>query len=644
MEKNMFLGINHNVIIVLFTLLITTTYGFEPLHYYNYNIYQLFDIEARELLKECFVTSVYVDNMNPIYIMIHDVFMPLFQVPVLFFISSLFIKILIIKLLFDIVDFYVKSKNISLFISLLFVVSPLPDIHGMVHNGIFSSPVFFRASISTLFTLFAFKYLLNNRLVLAAIMFGISINMHLFYGITSFSAISLIFFFTASLHGYQIKIVEIVRYVIIVGLMISFYIFRALDANMPFSLPIEMKFFHDLAMATQEDDRLMIYSLKQMLYILVPSFIVGMYYIKKNSLPLLHSIFVKIFILLLLVVTIEIIHYNGVFFGKLSEIFLAMQFRRELWVSALFIYILFGIYLKKEIYSKNIHMKSSEVYVVLSITVMLILPSIYTLMLVLFSFIGILYNKNKKLALSVFSLIIVSILLYQLKELKSYEKISMLLAIATCFSMLIFKVFQDKLTIKKEYILIPLILYLFASAFLSVVTRKDLSNSINQIAANGFFKRGNLYYADTKKSELYVEVLEKLKEINNKKEILLHPFFIERKKYEAKIISESPVFFAGFDRRLGFMVKGYGEYFSYRLNEVFDQDMKSLYSPLVELDDKEAAEQIVLQHFTLVYNNISKEKLMYLKNKYKIKYYINQKQRDDLTLVFRNDEFYLYEL
>lgn len=325
------------IIFIAISFMLLIGHGIDKWQYLTYNIQSYVTMVEQASLSNALFDSV--SNHSSVYTFFILVCRPLLQIPVFFLIMSVLVKSSIFFMVYRIGNLLLKDPCIAFVASLLFVLSSAYFTHGLVVNGIWGSPIFFPASVSTLFSLSGIYFALKHRLILSSVLFCLSINFHLLYGFTT-----LIIFISGYLLYFWKERRSEIKLLLIPSLLIVFnllYLYTVNFGSSGVTFPIEiatMSEWYQYVYSVDPDDMSLLYTLQTSGYALLPLIAVALYlsFSNRSISPSLKYMFWGCSVTLSLFVGVELLHYWGFFFGKITEYFIIVQFRRGLWVLMLF--------------------------------------------------------------------------------------------------------------------------------------------------------------------------------------------------------------------------------------------------------------------------------------------------------------------
>jgi len=222
------------------------------------------------------------------------------------------------------------TKNKALLLTVLVSVSI-----GFHLESISKGLLFDRKSFAIFFLLLGFYYVLNYRIISGYLLLTLAIFLHPLAGIASITFFLLPFLIFSYKNSYsKFPSLMIKSTILIVPIIILMY------AKQYYALPISdhlisINDWYDYVARSEPDDAFMRFTLRE--NFVVSLLLIASYLNIKNpdSNSLLRVMFNVQIAILAIIVTVEILHSYDIFFGKISELFIGVQFRRGLWYAVL---------------------------------------------------------------------------------------------------------------------------------------------------------------------------------------------------------------------------------------------------------------------------------------------------------------------
>ena len=618
----------YKIILIIFIVSLSSlTHG---LNIWQYTIYNFDPLYMKENSQNYILDPIIMMNNNGAFVLniFNDLFRPLLQVPILYIISSVAIKSLIIYMFYLIIDKLICNKQLALIISLFFITSIGYATHGVVINGFWGAPIFFRASVSGLMTLFGIYLLLNNRYYLSIIPFSLAIHLHILYGVTSFAFIFASFIFY-SIVSSKIYIKELLIVSVVTGLSALFIILN-IDSSTFNTVGSNIEQWYKYVFATDPDDMSMLYYLGTEGYFTAPFLFLTVYfYFTNKDKQMIDYLFMGSFIFLFIIMLVEVLHYNSIFFGGPSEKFIGVQFRRGMWILLLFSTIINFLNIQKLIIDNE---DNKLVYLLIGCGFIYLFPNIIALYAVLL--ILLIYFKQMKtiylLLASVSFLYLGHVLdFYHLN--KAYKTFAFIL-VSTSF---ISGLFYYKLIERKDVLLSIIIFFVISTALIGVI-KGNFINDLNVIANNSLFKSPNLLKLEEdiyKKQGKVVNnrIINYIRNNNPKKEFVLES--MENVTYGDKIMYGCPIYVSRTIIAMPMFSKLYYEFLLYKLKP-FNIDENMLFN----------SKGTTLKSIDSNTGLLSKKEMVTLNNQQKIRFLISKNKFSFMKPLISENNYFLYDL
>jgi hypothetical protein len=620
--------------------------------YYGIDItsWRIYCIEYLEMLEnyDYYITDTYIPivikNMGLIlkYFTVFSSY--IFKIPMLFIIISIIIKIIIIWIIKEILLNFGFEKSKALLLASFLIIS-IGYWNGAVHLGIWGSPVYYRGSIVAILFLLGFLSFIRYNFLVGAIFVGISFHFHLFNAIAAFIFLypGLVYFLQKNNNFKAILVTTIIPIVF----LIPFYLKSqslSLSNNL---MPLEDWF--GVIYSRDADD----VSIREWIGARFMFFVLLPFYFKNDNKQkhqiLLDAIIKGGLLVLSICIVMELFHFNNIFFGRLSEIFITIQMHRGLWILGLLSVV--SIFYLLSYYEKE--WQNKWLYLIPLSTVLLIFNWNNILALSLITFLFIWNYKNENGVRNYFlTFILLLLIITQPIFLNPFNIKGDILIITTFCIFALFMYYTKYLnhfniwTKSKILISIVIILTLGMSS-----KEQRLFNDLYAIKKHGYFKKLSYksivllqfnkvnkwsYPTVQKETEDYFTLLHHVEIINkNHDRVLLHPPRHLGLHYVSyKLIAKSPVIFCeNEDRGVSLYSREYTSYYQDRIETIFDLKLSEIYNSSyynTKFDD--------------LFNNITSEKINYLFNNNIIKYFISHKNYENLKTILTVGDFKLYSL
>jgi hypothetical protein len=247
-------------------------------------------------------------------------------------------------------------------VTTIFFLAYLPPSHGVAVNGLWLAPGFFPASLSALATLVAIQMFSKGFYLRSGLMCGVSIFFHALYGITAIAFLFLGFLGILRRRNVQRFWANCATLVLPMIVAIGYIAYFRMNTGVALEFTHSMDEWFRFAYSTDPADVSLLWTVREHGYGLIPLILLGTYMAYQEEIKGgLQLVTLGASALLFGYILIEIVHRSGIFFGPISEVFVATQLRRGVWVVALFS----TIQIAKNLYEQRSYIFSSKLYVVL---------------------------------------------------------------------------------------------------------------------------------------------------------------------------------------------------------------------------------------------------------------------------------------
>ena len=229
------------------------------------------------------------------------------------------------------------NKKVAIFTTSLFLFAYLAHSHGIVENGFWGRVGFFPAVLSSLFTILGLKFFISGKSIESGLIFSFSVFLHPLYGLSSLCFLSFGMIKILIDRNKKIFYLREIIGILFIILTILYIAYFRIMSGADIQLNHDFSEWYIFSMLTDPADMTLLYTMKQYGYFLIPLFIAGFYSSleEKNKTDLEILTFGSLFFFLLCLI-IEIFHLVGIYIQPFSELFVASQFRRGIWIVALF--------------------------------------------------------------------------------------------------------------------------------------------------------------------------------------------------------------------------------------------------------------------------------------------------------------------
>lgn len=608
---------------ILMAILLAFTYGINFWEYiiYNFDKLYLFENNLNYLLDP----RIQMVNSGAVFLnMFNNVFKSILQIPILYLISSILIKSSVIYVIYLIINKLINNKNLSFIIALFFIIAP--TISYYVPNGFFGGPIFFRASISGLLTLAGIYLLISKRYYLSIIPLVLSLNFHVLFGASAFVFILFSFMY----YAIAISSRDILKKLLIISIVIGaniLLIISNIDSSTFNTLSSGMENWYKYVFANDPDDMSMLYVIGTNGYFLVPFIAFSIYfYFKNKNKQMIDYLFMGSTILLCIIIIIEVLHYNSIFFGSLSEKFIGIQFRRGIWIIWLFSTIINFVNIQKIINSGEI----KKIFLMISISLLYLYPNLY--IFILLSLINIFYFKN----INIIYILLISLIVVYIGNyldffvlIKPYSTFGFNIIV----TFIIIGLYYKKIITKDNILLVSVMLFLLISSAVGI-SRGSLKSDINNMSNKGLLGYPDIVKLEEKLQEPKIvnqKIIEYIRKNNTKKEFIWAS--LNNVHYGYPIIYNAPIFISRYTLGMPMFSKVFYENLLYKL-EILNIDESLLFQ------DRSKVKNLIDSKVLL----LSKDKIQILSKKYKVKFLITKGIFSFMKPILQENDYNLYDL
>lgn len=626
------------IIFFLFSIVQLIYIGFDLVEYLVYNV----DGYYQGIYKQLYPDNITLKFMNTAKLIEFLVFYfhPFFQLPILFIISSILVKTFLAFFTYKISLHFVSEKTIALYITLFYLVSQYT--HGVNLNGMWGSPIFFRSSISAFFTLLGIYTILTNRFFLSFFLFfSLSIQMHPAYGLTS-----LIYFFAGYFYyvftceNKQKKNILIILLVIFANAFLLFYWSKNSLGVSPVEVSVS-DWYHYLYYSNP-DDVIMLWTFQKYGYVLFPLILFAFYVSVKNTQKSkIDYFYLGTFYVWVSFMIVELLHRNNIFFGMLSEYFITLEFRRGLWVLTFFATMIAFREMYKMFSLKNILTNNKLLFLLLLSLSIYIKPTVFNVILLAIFLTILVSNVYIKICSSITILYVLSLFITG----KYIPVLSMNNTILyTVFTLLcsfggLFIIRSRRQRNLNVVVILPLCFFL-GTAFIYGIYKKAFFETYSILANKGLFRYPDHeklivdVYRHHSSEEFNIEMVQAIQRENKGHGVILMPMseqtFSDLDLYKAPSYINSTML-PNFSKEIFC-------YMIYYLTEMgivnYDNTTELIY------DSKGRLDNLMDEN----YHKLTREKLLYLKEKHGVKIFVTMKEYNGLKLIYKDQKYFVYSL
>lgn len=275
------------------------------------------------------------NNMGPVLRYFHTLTLPIYEIPLNYLIASVLLKALVFLVLYFLLKALEMRTPILLSLIIIFSGSAFAQTGGTLF--FVGGPSFLKAGISGLLCVLGLITALRNSVLLSALLFGLSFQFHLFNGLGALVFSIPIVFAT---NGQKIPKSKWALAIVILGL--SLVGFGSSGFQSAGSVPL-ISLEDWFLLVKKINDTYLIDHLIYTLPNVVAFLAVTIFLTPENESDHWKKISGGIYWSLALIpifIFIDHLHDRNIYFGKLSEIYAAVEMRRGIWVPTLLLYIL----------------------------------------------------------------------------------------------------------------------------------------------------------------------------------------------------------------------------------------------------------------------------------------------------------------
>ena len=254
------------------------------------------------------------------------------------------------------------DNDVAMIVTTVFFLAYLPPSHGLAVNGLWLAPGFFPASLSALATLVGIRLFSRGQYLRSGLMCAVSIFFHALYGITAIAFLFLGFLAILRRRNTERFWQDLAALALPMIVAVAYIAYFRMNTGINIEFTHGMDEWFRFAYSTDPADVSLLWTIREHGYGLIPLILLGGYMAyqeeRKTGLQL---VTLSGAALLVGYILIEIAHRSGVFFGPMSEVFVATQLRRGVWIVALFS----TIQIAKSLYEVRKIIFSNKLYIIL---------------------------------------------------------------------------------------------------------------------------------------------------------------------------------------------------------------------------------------------------------------------------------------
>lgn len=618
----------------IMSLMSVLTFGISIFAHINYNLDSLIRIQTGVSGAKG-LSEFSGSSMNLMYYF-NTLIVPFLQFGVIALFMAIVVKFIAFYLIYAISYELIKARFQSLIISLLFLITPSSAIHGVATVGIWSEPALFNASLTVICTLTGLLMYLKNHIVLAGIIFAISLHFHQLYGITP-----LAWLFPGvliSLFNKQKRDIALFFVGFLLVLLSLFYLYSFSYSGYD-SVETDISEWYRYIYSIEPDDVSLIWTLEMFGFGLLPIIIGGAYIaIQTKNKKEAEFLMVGVAISFVFIMALELLHRYGIFFGKLSEYFLIVELRRGIWIATLISLI---VIIKNTANLSGQSSKLGKVFLISSGIATFLAPSYLTASLFFACY---LYFSRTLISIIIFIVIIATVIYSCINGMLSLPQAPsiILFVISTVAALALFKLKQ---TASSTTAMAIILMVMFAYTAAGVMEGR-FSKSFDSLTSNGIFSRTDYNYLYKSYKSWAGGTLDE----KSNKEILLQEFFEGDKiQLPPTQLSYQDVSYYGYP--LVFSRQNVAApCFSIAELQITKDNIRSLIGDNLTnaffAQGKFYSKKLMLEYLENAYNSLTITQLINARVKTGLRFYFIKTERDELkeTLLCSGDLYFVYDL
>lgn len=375
------------ILLSIYIFCLFTIHGFGVLQHLVYNLSYFYSLPGKQITSSFYSITSNIFSFKYIY---PNIIVPYLTNASLYIVLAALIKALLVLMVYLIVS-KMLNRQLSILVTILFTYTATCVTHGVIANGIWGEAIFVPASLSALFSLLFIYLWLRGNYIFAFIMAGIAVQFHALYGIGA-----LVFMFLGGMYAIETsehKQKAIAKNIIGIFVFLSFVgyalimDYAGLELNAVSGLAIQD--WYRFRRLTDPTETLLSYSILNYGYGFFTLIIAGSAFSWRRKDKQSFDYFtIGALVTLVFFLTIEVFHYYGIFFGKLSELFIGLQLRRGVWIAAFF-----GLISIVSEFAYN--EKKNNNYVVATFIVTMFFPTLLTFTFLILLFCILFYRSDK---------------------------------------------------------------------------------------------------------------------------------------------------------------------------------------------------------------------------------------------------------
>jgi hypothetical protein len=319
----------------LMSLVALITHGIDIYDHLYRNLNILDSLNSNVLMDQ----GVYSTMYNPLSLMYYyaQYLLPVFDYGILTMGLAVLYKMGAFIMIYKIAFKFLNCNSSSIIISLVFLLTPNAMVHGLVGGGLWGSPLVIKSSLSLLAILIALYFFLNNSFIVSGLVFGLAVNIHSLYGVTTIAFIGSGILLIA-INKYNIwkwvNLMYLIAIIMTSVIYVAYYSYSGYDVLIELPTVAE---WYKFTYAVDPDDMSLLWTFGSFGTVLLSLIVLGAYYSWVTEYKTdLEYLMLGSFIALIVFLVIEFFHNNSFYFGFISEYFIAIELRRGVWIVSLF--------------------------------------------------------------------------------------------------------------------------------------------------------------------------------------------------------------------------------------------------------------------------------------------------------------------
>ena len=628
---------NKPQIFFLFSIISAIAFGIDIASHQIYNLSELYILQT----NAPGILGTYGFNFNPknpmYYYLIYVV--PILEYGFIYILSSVLIKFAIFISVYK-VSAALIDKDLALLTTIIFILAYLSHTHGVVEIGFWKQLGFFPAVISSLMTILGLNNFLKGNHFTSGFQFSLSVFFHPLYGFCALSFLSLGFLIMLIKNKEKNHMPGILSGFVMILLSISYIAFFRISGGMDTLITHDFVEWYNFSIYTDPIDVSLLSTLKDYGYLMLPLFLGGLYTsVRQKEYGNIEILTIGSLIFTIVCLSIEMFHFFGIFFEKFSELFIASQFRRGIWITSIFSLLAISkyIYINKE----NIFKNNSYVMLIVFLIATYLFPSAFSVLILSILICLVFRNLISTLLLLLSSFMVLVHYSYgdfdgawQIKTM-FYGFVFTVIVISGHLSIL----FQtDKPLIRLSKIILPSLCILFVGQGL---LKSSLTDSVSVLTSKGVYKKTDMQkVTDYLKIFPYDQYLDQcMQNVSNKNDNVKIQLPIDGLRNTNNALFSFPQIFGYYNPM--YSRKDYQESKN-KLESIFGRDITEDFMSTNESYDKE----IMNEYFLKAYNSLPIKQLILLRDEENLRFYLADSHRSNMeeALICSSKKYFVYDL